>query len=383
MKYPILWAAMLGITSLAIAPFSAALAQDEPGITFEYGYTSDIMMVAGSDHGAGKLNYLDNVDLVFGLNTGGLGLWSGGNLNIYFLSNQGEALTETVGDMQATSNIEADGTQSLYEFWYNQSLMDGKIEVLFGVHDLNSEFYTNEAAGLFTNGSFGIGADLSGSVPGGGGIFNMAATAARVILAPTDKLTILATVRDGDPGGDENSDGLGIKWDNDTEGMLVVAEGQYALSGEDDPPQIYRAAFWTHTAPLGKDSDAYSGVYFSVDQPLGGLAAFVAGGIAMGGDPDLGTGVPVPLYMGFGAHTLSETAGLFDNHEETLGLAVNFASIEGMDDMEIVVEATLAIQISDIFSIQPDVQFVMNPGGDAEMNGGSAIVYGVRTSIGF
>ncbi|MEE9464595.1 MAG: carbohydrate porin [Candidatus Neomarinimicrobiota bacterium] len=375
------------ITSIAIIFMvllcSSVLAQDEGGITFEYGYTSDIMLVSGVDIGENRLNYLDNVDLVLGFDTEKLGLWSGGNLNIYFLSNQGEALTETVGDFQATSNIEADGTQSLYEFWYNQSLMDGMIEVLFGVHDLNSEFYTNEAAGLFTNGSFGIGADLSGSVPGGGGIFNMAAAAARVIFAPTDKLTILATVRDGDPGGDENSDGLGIKWDSDTEGMLIVAEGQYALSGEDDPPQVYRAGFWTHTAPRGADSDAYSGVYFSVDQPLGGIAAFVAGGIAMGGDADAGTAVPVPLYMGFGAHTLSETAGLFDDHAETLGLAVNFASIEGMDNMEIVVEATWAIEISDIFSIQPDVQFVLNPGGDADRNEGGCIVYGVRTSIGF
>ena len=164
------------IITVFIGSLTSVIAQDEPGITFEYGYTSDIMLVAGAENGSGQLNYLDNVDMIFGLNTGNLGLWSGGNLNIYLLSNQGEALTETVGDLQATSNIEADGTQSLYEFWYNQSLMDGRVEVLVGVHDLNSEFYTNEAAGHFINGSFGIGADLSGSVPGGGGIFNMDAT---------------------------------------------------------------------------------------------------------------------------------------------------------------------------------------------------------------
>ncbi len=43
MKYPILWAVMFGIATLAMAPLSAVLAQDEPGITFECGYTSDIM----------------------------------------------------------------------------------------------------------------------------------------------------------------------------------------------------------------------------------------------------------------------------------------------------------------------------------------------------
>lgn len=81
MKYPVLWVAMLGMASLAMAPFSATFAQDEPGITFEYGFTSDIMMVAGVDAGANALTYLDNVDMVFGINTGGLGLWSGGDLS--------------------------------------------------------------------------------------------------------------------------------------------------------------------------------------------------------------------------------------------------------------------------------------------------------------
>ncbi len=381
MKYLFLWATMLGMASLAMAPFSAALAQDEPGITFEYGYTSDIMMVAGVDHGAGKLNYLDNVDLVFGLNTGGLGLWTGGDLSVYFLSNQGEALHETVGDAQVTSNIEADGTQRLYEFWYNQSLMDGMIEVLLGLHDLNSEFYTNEAAGLFTNSSFGIGADVAGSVAVS--IFNVVSPAMRVKLAPNDKLSILGAVYDGFPDPDNNTDGLNISWNNEDEGLFAVVEGQYALSGEDDPPQIYRAAFWTHTVPeaLHAHTEAISGVYFSVDQPLAGLATFVHGGIATGGGKD--TPPDVPLYIGFGAHTLSESAGLFADWEETLGLAVAAANIhendKGEKAWEITVEATWAIQVSDIFSIQPDIQFVLNPSG----NEGNAIVYGLRTSIGF
>lgn len=376
------YATIVMTTNIVIAADPA----DESGVTFEYGYTSDIMMVAGVDVGANALNYLDNVDLVFGLNTGGLGLWNGGDLCVYFLSNQGAALSEVTGDAQVTSNIEADGTQRLYEFWYNQALMDGRLEVLFGLHDLNSEFYTNEAAGLFTNSSFGIGADVAGSVAVS--IFNVVSPAVRVKLAPNDKLTVLGAIYDGFPDPDNNTNGLNISWDNEDEGMFAVVEGQYALSGADDPPQIYRAAFWTHSVPepLHNHTEAISGVYFSVDQPVAGLATFAHGGLAFGGGKDAeGEDTPpgVPLYVGFGAHTLSESAGLFSNWEETLGLAVAAANIQenekGEKAWEITVEATWAIQISDIWSVQPDVQVVLNPSG----NEGNAIVYGVRTSIGF
>ena len=72
-----------------------AVAQDEPGVTIEYGYTAEITSVAKGVNGVseGPL-YLDNVDLVFGFNTEGLGLWKGGTVTAYFLSNLGEPLFE-------------------------------------------------------------------------------------------------------------------------------------------------------------------------------------------------------------------------------------------------------------------------------------------------
>ncbi len=355
------------VTFLMLLLLSFALAQEEPGFTYEYGYTSDIMMVAGVDQGAGQLNYLDNVDLLLNFNTEGLGLWSGGNLSVYFLSNQGSALSEIVGDAQVTSNIEADGTQRLYEFWYNQSLMYGMIEVMVGMHDLNSEFYTNDCASLFTNSSFGIGSDVAGSVPVS--IFNVVGPAVRIKLRLTRNLWLLGAAYDGNPDPDNNTDGLNVSWSED-DGIFNVVEAQYTPSRGDDMCQSYRVAAWTHTAPDPDTTaeDAISGVYLSLDQPVGKLAAFLHGGIATGE-------AAVPLYVGFGVHTPSN-----------LGLAVAAAKLDadafeltGGDAWEVTIEATWAIQVSDIFSIQPDIQFVLNPSG----NDGNAIVYGVRTSIGF
>ncbi len=345
--------------------------QDEPGLTFEYGYTSDLLMVTGVENGANRLNYLDNVDLVFGLSTEGLGLWKGGYLNAYFLSNQGASITEVAGDYQATSNIESDGTQRFYEFWYSQSLLFNLINVLVGAHDLNSEFYTNEASGLFTNSSFGIGADVAANVPVS--IFNVVAPAVRVKLRLTRKLWLLGAVYDGNPDGDNNTNGLNIRWNADEEGTFSIVEAQFDLTGDSEQPRIYRFAGWSHNLPGGVGSDPISGFYFSFDQPLGKLNAFLSGGMATGE-------AEVPLYVGFGAHT-----------QKSLGLAVASVNIVNAEDTdgdgegdtdawEIAIEATWAIEINDMFSIQPDIQYVLNPSG---AGGDPAIVYGVRTSIGF
>lgn len=356
------------ITGLLIVGYLQA--QDEPGFTYEYGYTSDLMMVAGVERGAHNLNYLDNVDLLFGFNTEGLGLWSGGTLSAYFLSNQGAALTEVVGDAQTTSNIEADGTQRLYEIWYNQSFLFNTIDVLVGVHDLNSEFYTNETSGLFTNSSFGIGADVAGTVPVS--IFNVVAPAVRLKLRLTRRLWLLGAVYDGNPDNDHNTDGLHIKWDGE-EGLFSVVEAQLDLTGADERPRIYRVAGWNHSAPGGVDSDPISGFYFSLDQPLGKLNTFLRGGVATGE-------AEVPLSISFGGHTenylgLAVAPALLRNAEDTDGDG------EGDSDAwEVVIEATWAIEINDMFSIQPDIQFVLNPSG---AGGDAVVVYGVRTSIGF
>ncbi|MFC1481283.1 carbohydrate porin [Candidatus Neomarinimicrobiota bacterium] len=368
-----------------------AVAQDEPGVTIEYGYTAEITSVAKGVNGVseGPL-YLDNVDLIFGFSTEGLGLWKGGTATAYFLSNLGDDPSGYAGDAQVTSNIEADDTRRLYELWYNQSFAGGLVEALVGVHDLNSEYYTNEAAGLFTNSSFGIGADVAGSVPVG--IFNLAAASARLRVNVNDNLSVQASVYDGLPGDPaEVKTPLDIEW-SDEEGLMTIAEAAYWVAGQDgeETPQAYRVGFWHHSAEVAAFDDStdlggISGLYFSVDQPLNdNITTFVTGGFASSGR------AAVPLFFGVGAHTTNGFLSLLGgDREETLGLAMAAAKIENIDQdgvwtndpsWEMAFEATWSVQVNDIFSIQPDLQYVINAGG---VSGESALVVGVRTSIGF
>jgi len=63
-------------------------------------------------------------------------------------------------------------------------------------------------------------------------------------------------------------------------------------------------------------------------------------------------------------------------------IASNVAAIdEGRANTETVIEATYARQLTPWLSVQPDVQYVINPGAGPETR--NALVMGVRVSIGF
>ena len=198
-RMPVVFVLMLaGLTANLIA-------QEGGGIQPEVAYTSEFLRAVGDTVDPNL--FLDNLDVVLDFDTEALGLWKGGTLHFYYLSNVGDDPSGSIGDIQVTSNIESDNSQRLCEFWYNQAL--GKFEFLLGLHDLNSEFYTSDVAGLFCNSSFGIGSDLAGSAPVS--IFNVVGLGARVLFTPNDDLNILPAFYDGHPGDVErNHNGLTI-----------------------------------------------------------------------------------------------------------------------------------------------------------------------------
>lgn len=67
------------------------------------------------------------------------GIWKNGTFFIHGLNTHGKGLSETLtGDLQILSNIEAGNYYGLYEYYYSPQV--GNLSVLFGQHDMNSEF---------------------------------------------------------------------------------------------------------------------------------------------------------------------------------------------------------------------------------------------------
>lgn len=342
----------------------------------EVAYTSEFLWAMGDTVDSNL--FLDNLDVVLDFDTEALGLWRGGTLHLYFLSNQGDNPSELIGDIQVTSNIEADDSQRLYEFWYNQAL--GNFEILLGLHDLNSEFYTSDVAGLFCNSSFGIGADVAGNIPVS--IFNVAGLGVRLLYTPNDNVSILAAFYDGDPGDVErNPHGLTIDWEKD-EGVMSIFEAQVAGGGPENKEfsNTYRLGVWYHSGlfdVFGYDSQGNPlepvhgnfGTYFTADRWLTRtMAGFAHGGVAAS-DRSW-----VPFYFGAGMNYSPRRI------KDTFGLAFAAANVpENEGGWEVALEFTWQKSIKGFLVIQPDIQYVILPGGWADR--GNRLIAGVRISV--
>jgi len=125
----------------------------------------------------------------------------GTSLQVHVQSNRGGSISSEVGDLQGISNLEAPTEWRLYEAWVEQRIVEAGLSILLGIYDINGEFDVIPAAGDLLNGSFGFGPDYSLSGEAGPSTFPATGLAARVRVQPTRSLYGLMGVSDGG-GGD-------------------------------------------------------------------------------------------------------------------------------------------------------------------------------------
>ena len=363
----------------------------EEGLEIELVYTGEIVSIASGGARPTDGIYLDNTDLTLTLDTGKAGWWRNGTFFVYFLSNRGKDPTDYVGDAQGSSNIEALDYTRLYEFWYEHSFADGKLGVLVGLHDLNSEFLVTEYGGLFFNSSFGIQPDVSYNAQPS--IFPVAAPAVRIKWDLISKLTLMAAVYDGDPGSQqENPNGLFTRVDGNKEGYMYIFEADYKVNPEGNlsgfPQGTYKIGAWQnsgdfpeHLNPANKKSK--SGFYLVADQAVyrvkgdQGLSVFVQYGVA---DKTVND---VDSYLGAGFNYTGLIPG---RDSDVFGVAIANAHFSEdltsvSDAEEKVTEITYHMQIFPWLAVQPDMQIIDNPGGDTTAD--TVRVHSLRFEINF
>jgi len=327
------------------------------GITLEAVYTGEFARNFNvnnvSANGLKKTVYQSNTDLTLTLDTEKAGMWPGGTLFVYGLGNSGANPTDYTGDLQGYSNIEAPNQWIVHEAWYEQQFADGVVSVLAGLHDMNSEFYVTEYGSLFLNSSFGIGPDLSGNVAAS--LFPKAALGARLRIAPTDHSYAQVAMYDGDPA---------TRAFKSVEGKMWVAE-----TGVSSESGTYKVGYWQHTADKtfsGKLFNKDYGAYAVIDQDLVHLDSdgIIGGFLQYGYAPKARN--EVFTYTGAGVHVHGAIAG---HSEDDLGLAVAradfHASVNAAKVSETAVELTYRLVATPWFAMQPSLQWIQNPGGDA------------------
>lgn len=305
-------------------------------------------------------------------------LWKNGELYVQVQNTHGGTPTaKYVGDLHVFSNIENANRTYLYMAWYKHTF--NKFSATIGVHDLNSEFVASDYASLFCNSSFGIQPSASWNMPVS--IFPKNTLGLVLAYDISDKLKFQTSLYDGDPTDlDVDPYNLNFKIDPQNEGFISFSELHIVRQHtEFEATNTYKIGFQYHTADCinYKDSSIHNGnygFYFIGDHAISNsIGAFVQLGITPK-ERNLNS-----LYAGGGLHLHN-----FEKRpDDVFGLAVAYGKLsphftEYSKSFETAIECTYSLQATENITIQPDVQYIINPGAT---NSNHAIVGFIRCSL--
>ena len=353
-----------------------ALADDNNNIQFEAAYTGEVWHNTTGGLQTGT-EYIDNFDFT---GTLPLNLFTGEQTTVfaYGLANTNSGLSsDLVGDLQGVSNIDTIGAVRLYELWAEQTFLSEKLRILVGLYDLNSEFDVIEPAGLFINSSHGIGPEFAQSGENGPSIFPTTSLSLRLKYQVNEDLSLKFVLLDavaGDPNHPKRTTVI-----LDGKGALLVAEVQYKMNDK----YMLTGGSWfynkeknafPHQRTTLQETALDFGFYGSLYGPLSQdhqIQAFVRFGIANN------TTNLIKNYLGFG---ITKTSIFTLDRVDRLGFsaAIARASQRSIKTSfhETIFELTYQYPLSEQLTIQPDIQYIINPGLEVEFE--NALVFGIR-----
>jgi porin len=331
--------------------------------------------------------YLDNLDLTLELDGTRSGHLPGLRFFAYALYNNAQTFSERFsGDAQTASNIDAPRVLRLYEAWIDWTFGPRDTSLRFGLSDLNTEFDVSDGRALFINSSFGVGHELGQTGRNGPSIFPAPALGLRIAHRPGDESTILAAVFDGDPG-DPQKQSLHVGGDD---GALAIMEFQRS----DERMRKLAIGGWHYTRRFDRVDDSRTG-YSS--------GAYVFGESRLWSDAAVpARGIDAFARIGFATSAVNEyarsaqagvvwSAPFSQDGEESLGLGAAWARVgmpfrrarraegEPLDSYETAFEVTYRRSVASWLTLQPDVQYIVNPGADPSLR--NTLVLGLRFEV--
>ncbi len=372
----------------------------------------------GLDQGG---EYQGVLDLYVNADMGKLGLWDGLCFHANGFQIHGNSITgANIGGLMPVTSFEAVDSTRLFELWFEQHMFNDTLAVKVGQIAADEEFFAADGGGYFINGTWGWAPIAAENNPNGGPAYPLATPGVRVAVTPSDKTSLMVGVFNGDPapqcnkaGGDPqrcNPDGLdfGLR-----SRALLIAEGaySYSLAGGELPGTI-KVGGWNHfgdfehqrvdvggnliavTGNAGKPLENDHALYVILDQLVWHAPGTEEGqGIGFftrfAGAPDDRN--LVDFYFDVGVTFTGMIPGRPDD-----ALAIGYA-YTGISDQvqafnvdsgepagsgyEALIEVAYTMEIMDGWTLQPDFQYIFNPGGGTE--GDDATVIGARNTFAF
>lgn len=376
-----------------VGVFSATLdageveSESAPRWSVSLGYTSDFWRNVDGGRDTGGV-FLGNAALAIDFEGEPGGLRSRLHVN----HNNGKSFSEIVGDTHVISNIEADRTTRILEAWleFAPTIEDRSIKV--GLYDLSTEFDVSEVGGALINSTFGIGIDAAQSGVIGPSIFPYTGLALRGRWRFDDRWMLQGVVIDGVPNDPDSPRKLAsLKLDSD-EGALWVAElehrterwrtviGHWRYSSSFD-------SFDALATETPQSSRGNSGTYGFIEGPVWQsgerrLLAVLRLGAANPKFNVIGSTVQAALVLERPwFRREGEYLALGIAHARNGGPARRLAAAGGepLLGRESLIELTWRIPVSPRVVLQPDLQYVLNPGSAPGID--DALAVGLRLEL--
>ncbi len=381
---------------------------EDRGLEVFGGYSAEVWgnTLGGAERGAvytGLLDFGATLDLEKAAG------WKGASVSTTWLWLSGrDASADLAGNFLTISNIAGFSTLRMLELWFEQEFLDGALSLRAGQLAADSEFVISDHAATFLNGTFGWPAFLSMNLPAGGPGYPMGTLGVRLAWHPTEAFTLQAAVFQGNVY-DQNVNRHGFRWRLDGEnGFLFLNEAQYRWNGP--LPGQAKAGMWIQTGALAdvlaeSTNSGNYGWYFIADQTLWrepeplsdgknkpkasvlapqGLAAFTRLAFAPQNRNFLGFYLDAGLtYRGLLPGRDNDTLGLAFACAQLANTARENLDAEGANDAsaEMVIELTYQAELTPWLTVQPDLQWIIQPGGTRNLP--NALVIGGRATIAF
>ena len=380
----------------------------EHGVVPALAYAADIQgNAAGGLRKA--VRYFQNIGFDLELDLEKLAGLAGSGFHLSVSSRSGRSLTEdAVGNVFEVAELCCGPTIRLVNVAFEQQLLNGKLDLAIGRLATGDVFLTSPIYCRFVNAAFcGNPASVFFNVPYTA--YPTATWGARATVRPVPELYVMAGFYNGDPDlGRNGAHGLDWSWrsgvGNLLSGEVGLVLGQHGKASE-LPGNFKVGGFW-HTGPFpdlggsGRTERGNGGFYFLLDQMVyreagegaaQGLTPFVS--LLFAPDDSLSK---IPFFVNGGV----VYRGLIPGRDaDTLNLGVvygQFSPVQrraqrvqqaaGLPDItvqsfEMMIELGYILQLTQWLTVQPDVQYVVQPGGSDALR--NAVVVGAQIAVSF
>jgi porin len=308
------------------------------------------------------------------------GLWKNGTFFLGLEHHSGGSPSERqTGDFQVLSNIDAPRTNQISEFWYRHAFLDDKLFLKLGKMEANNDFSFITYGLEFINSSAGLIPTIP--LPS----YPDQDWGAVISFLPAQWFNLNLGIYQGDNNGSRS---IGNTIDQRS-GPMLIAEPSFKYTLGELPGSFNIGAWWN-----GRQFDAYHEHGSSREQygDAWGLYGFLQQLLwkenPASGDCEQGIGLfaqygwapkdrsKVTDYVGGG---LRWQGAIPTRNDDVLGLGAFHVRFSDKADFqkhsETAIELFYKAQLTSYLAVQPDVQFITNPGGSSNDN---AIAVGGR-----